>query len=245
MKKYLLRSNFFIDILRNNVRFGINNLTTANKQEWGMVRRITISISDELAKKIEAVEHGLSKEFSLSAICQSALESSLESLQRRDAIAKDGFKFGEDYVESLSCEEQKLAKRMVENWPRKHPDKVYDIFLRAGLISTDNLEKHLDLFKYWKSVHERFEHIKGFGNTDDWDYWIGSPVVHDGVEISETAIQETHIVEVKLADGTSEKREIAVNLSTADIRYNKAVELWRHGLISGIKKATKSIMVSE
>lgn len=203
-----------------------------------MVKRITVSISDDLAKKIEAVEHGLSKEFSLSAIFQSALESSLESLQRRDAIAKDGFKFGEDYVESLSGEEQKLAKKMVDNWPRKHPEEVIDIFVKAGLITSDTLQKHFDLLKYWKSVHERFEYIKGLGDTDDWDYWIGSPVTHEGVEISETAIKETHIVDVKLADGTTEKHEIAVNLSTADIRYKKAVELWRHGLIAGIKKAT-------
>lgn len=211
-----------------------------NPRRKVMVKRITVSISDELAKKIEAVEHGFSKEFSLSAIFQSALESSLESLQRRDAIAKDGVKCGEEYFKSLSRDEQSKAKNMIDSWPRKYPDEIIDIFVKVGLITSDTLEKHLDILKYWKTVHERFEHIKGLGDADAWDYWIGSPVLHDGVEISETGIQETHTVNIKLADGTTEQREITSSLSTADIRYGKAKELWRHGFIKGMKMAIKA-----
>ena len=212
-----------------------------------MVKRITVSISDELAEKIEAVEHGLSKEFSLSAIFQNALEESLENIQRRDAIAKDGVKFGEDYFKSLSRDEQRKAKSMIDSWPRKYPEEVIEIFVKAGLITSDTLEKHLDVLKYWKSVHERFEQIKGFGDADAWDYWIGSPVFHEGVEIwesgiSETGIHETHTVNITLADGTTEQGEIRTcNRSTADIRYSKAKELWRHGFIKGMKMAIRAM----
>jgi predicted CopG family antitoxin len=191
--------------------------------EDSMVQRINISISDELFEKIQNIKQGFTKDFSISKICSKALEQSLEDALTRDVIWKTGFNDGKEYVQTLSSDEVIKAKKMILNLPRKLPDDLLELLMKVNLIGPDNLQKHLSIISYWKSIHSRFDPEV---NTEDqlpgkkegidiWE-WGGSPAVHEGVEIW---------------------------VESADIRWNKIEELWRKGLIDGITDATLLIEV--
>ena len=86
-----------------------------------MVKRINISISDELYDKIQDVKKGFSKDFNLSKICQKAIEESLEDAFARNVIWMTGFNDGKEYVNSLTPDECIKAKKMILDLPRKLP----------------------------------------------------------------------------------------------------------------------------
>jgi len=206
-----------------------------------MVKRINVSIPDELYEKIQSVKQGFSKEFSLSKIFRKAIENELEDAVRRSAVWNDGFQYGVEYLKSLDYEEQSKAKSMVATFPRKMPGDIFNPLLIAEVITEKNLNTHTDLRHYWKAVEERFDFLTDIGDRDSWDEWVGTPPVHDGVEISETGIVEVHEVEVPNPDGPPIKKTIETNKSASDIRYANVVQLWREGLIAGIKDATKNL----
>lgn len=189
-----------------------------------MVKRLTVSVSDDLYDKIQNAKQGFSKEFSISKIVQQALEKELDDAKARAFVWNYGFNDGRDYVESLSPDEQLNAKKMVSNFPRKYPEDLTELFMKAGFIELNNLDKlkkHLAILEYWKSVFKRFEFMEAVdakwfeedGNVDLWE-WSGTPAMHDGEEIWDVS---------------------------SEIRWQKNKELWREGLIAGIKDATKNL----
>jgi hypothetical protein len=189
-----------------------------------MVKRINVSISDDLYDDIQSAKQGFSKEFSVSKICQQALKDELEDAQARAYVWNTGFDDGRQYVESLNPEEQINIQKLISSFPRKYPDDLTELLMKAGFIELNNLEKlktHLSILEHWKSVFKRFEFQENVdvswfekeGNVDLWE-WGGRPAIHDGEEIWDVS---------------------------ADIRWEKIQQLWREGLIAGIKDATKSI----
>lgn len=192
-----------------------------------MVKRINVSISDELYDKIQSAKKGFSKDFSISKICQQAIEKELDDAKARAFAWGYGFEDGKIYVESLSPEERIGAKKMVTNFPRKYPDDLTGLLIKAGFIELNNLEKlkkHIAILENWKSAFARFEDIEDLEDMDLswcdednvvnlWE-WGGRPAIHDGVKIVDEAVE---------------------------IRWEKIQQLWREGFIAGIKEATKSI----
>lgn len=151
-----------------------------------MVKRINVSVPDELYEKIQLAKQGFSREFSLSKIFQKAIENELEDAIRRATVWNDGYQYGTEYLKSLDYEEQLKVKKMVINFPRRLPKDILKPLLIVDVITETNLNKHTRLRHYWKAVDERF------------DFPIG-------------------------------------------VRYDKVKELWRKGLIAGIKDATKPL----
>jgi len=210
-----------------------------------MVKRITFSISDELHNKIQQIKNGFRKRNSISKICQNAIEKELDDAIRRNAIYKDGIQYGHAYVGTLSSDECIKAKDMVDSFPRNYPEEIIDIFMKADLINQDSLQKHFEILDMWKDkdlwetcVYERVREIKEIGSPGDWDEWLGTPPSHEGVEIYETHITGEP-VELITPDG--KKKTFVSRKSAADIRHEAMRNLWREGLIAGIKDATKSI----
>ncbi|MFT5725941.1 MAG: hypothetical protein ACI8PB_000057 [Desulforhopalus sp.] len=192
-----------------------------------MVERINISIPDGWQEKIQTLKErqGFNKDFSISKVCQDAIENELENAERRALIWEDGVSYGREYYVNLSPDEQVKIRIMVNNLPRQFPDDILKLLVKSNVITSDNLSKHADMLKYWGTVHERFNFIKGFGSSDDWDEWIGTPPTHEGVEIEDTGIPDPRFGENFL--------------TTADIRYQKVIEIWRKGLLTGIKEKTE------
>ena len=208
-----------------------------------MVKRITISVSDELHSKIQQFKDGFRKKDSISKICQMAIEKELDDAIRRDAVYKDGFQYGLTYVESLTANEGKKIKKLVSNFPRNYPEKLIDIYIKAGLIDQHSLPKHFEILNLWNDcVYERVREITEFVDHDDWDEWLGTPPTHEGVEIWETQIPY-ELGTFTTPDGKEFK--MTNNKTSADIRHEAMRNLWREGLIAGIKEATKSIQEGE
>ncbi len=206
-----------------------------------MVKRINVSVSDELYEKIQSARQGFRKEFNLSKIFQNAIENELEGAVRRDTVWNDGFHYGVDYLKSLDHREQIKAKSMVATFPRRLPKDIFKPLILAEVITEGNLGKQTSLRRYWKAVEERFDFLTDVGDRDSWDEWVGTPPVHEGVEISETGIIESRGIEIQIPDSPSSKKSITTYKSAVNIRYAKVIQLWREGLIAGIKDATKTL----
>jgi len=194
-----------------------------------MVERINISVPDGWPDKIKKLKErqGFNKDFSISKICQDAIEQELENAERRALIWEDGVAYGKEYYGTLHPEEQNKLKIMVENLPRKFPENILKLLVKANVISSNNFSKHAEMLQYWGAVSDRFDVIKRHGTRDEWDEWVGTPPTHDGVEINETGIPDTKFK--------------GNYLSAADIRYQKVIEIWRKGLLTGIKDKTKGM----
>jgi len=207
-----------------------------------MVKRITFSVSDELHDKIQHFKEGFRKRYSISKICQEAIEEKLGDAVHRYAIYKDGLHYGQEYVEKLTSEECINAKRIVENFPRNYPDELITTFMKEGLITQDSLKKHMDILEMWKTcVYDRVREIEEVGTHDDWDSWLGTPPKHEGVDIFETEIP----AKTRLINLEGKEIEFTSTKSSADIRHGAMRDLWREGLIAGIKEATESIKEEE
>jgi post-segregation antitoxin (ccd killing protein) len=145
-----------------------------------MVKRITVSVSDELYGKIQSAKQGFSKEFSVSKIVQQALENELEDAKARAYVWHTGFDDGVEYVQSLSSKERINAKKMVFNFPRKYPDDLTELLMKAGFIELNNLEKlktHLSILEYWKCIFKRFEFQENMSSSWSWPLRLSDPLM--------------------------------------------------------------------
>ena len=46
---------------------------------------------------------------------------------------------------------------MILDLPRKLPADLVELLVKADLISHDNIEKHLTIISYWRSIFSRFD----------------------------------------------------------------------------------------
>jgi predicted CopG family antitoxin len=200
-----------------------------NKENRGgvMVKRINISISDELYDKVQSAKKGFSKDFSISKICQQAIEKELDDAKARAFVWRYGFEDAKTYVELLSPEERIRANKMVTNFPRNYPDNLMELLLKAGLIELnelnnfEKLKKHIVILGYWNNVYDKFDDIElmvpSWCKEEDFVdilSWCGRSLIYEGEEIDDIPVE---------------------------IRWEKIDQLWREGFIAGIKEATKSV----
>jgi hypothetical protein len=199
--------------------------------EETMAKRINVSIPDKLYSEIQKVKKWLIKEDSVSKIVQKALVAELEVAKARAFVWNYGFNDGKEYIASLSPREQLKAKKMVLNFPRQYPEDLTELLMKTGLIELENIEKlktHLAIIEYWKCIFKRFEFMENVdqswfeeeGRVNLWE-WGGRPPIHDGEEI--WTQDDEH----------------------ARIRWDKIKQLWREGLIAGIKEATNELEESD
>jgi hypothetical protein len=181
-----------------------------------MAKRINISIPDELFDKIQIARQGFSKKYSLSRICQAAIEGFIEDALIRDKICRKGYAYGQGYIHSLSLGECIKAKKMIDRFPRKYPEDLTKVLLESGLVTPlimqepENLQKHIEILDHWKNGFEVFQY------DDEIMEWMGDYFKRDGLEFE----------------------------APHDAIHNRQIEahvLWRKGVIKGIKDATKSI----
>ncbi|WP_028584735.1 hypothetical protein [Desulfogranum mediterraneum] len=218
-----------------------------------MVKRLTVSIPDQLYEKVQNAKKGFSKEFSISKIVQRAIEDNLENALRMTAVYDDGFSFAEEYLGNLNIDEQEKLKKIFRNFPRHYPRDLTSLFSKGGLLSPKNLKKHIDLFQFWKNVHERFEHIEGYGDEDDWNIWIGSPAVHDGVEFypekynthdelygNESKPKEEMDLIIEGNRVSVDRNELEkIGRTQVDIRYDNIVNTWQRAIVECVKIFSK------
>jgi len=182
-----------------------------------MVKRINVSLSDELYKEIESVKKGFTKGFSISKVCQRAIELSLADAGARNFVWDCGIKYGEKYITSLAAEEQRKVAMMAKTFPKKMPEVILNYLIKHKVIDQSNLQKHMELITDWKDMFYRFDtsidpdsnRPELQGMIDIYD-WCGGVSMIDGTKILDDDLTEN--------------------------RMNEVVDIWRRGVIAGMLK---------
>ena len=135
----------------------MNNICSITKKGGQMVKRINISVSDELSQKINSTKKK-STNFNTSKICTEALMEKITEMDAHQVYKMSGFNDGQKHFSKLDEGTLRIIERGMSIKDKTLDEKVSSLEFRLALKTQKFLSKFKKLMDGKQILHEWVQH---------------------------------------------------------------------------------------